>query len=140
MIIDAKNVVLGRLSSFAAKQLLLGNNIDVVNCEEAVVSGKKASIIANYVRRVDRKAPTKGPYLYRSPDFLVKKSIRGMLPFKRARGQEAYKHIKCHIGVPENLRNEKMITMEDAKSEKIQSTDFMKVKDICKQIGWSRYQ
>ena len=28
MIIDAKNVVLGRLSSFAAKQLLLGEEVD----------------------------------------------------------------------------------------------------------------
>ena len=63
MIIDAKNVVLGRLSSFAAKQLLLGEEVDIVNCEEAVVSGKRAPIVENYIRRVDRKAPTKGPYL-----------------------------------------------------------------------------
>ena len=45
MIIDAKNVVLGRLSSFAAKQLLLGEEVDIVNCEEAVLSGKRAPIV-----------------------------------------------------------------------------------------------
>jgi len=30
-----------------------------------------------------------------------------MLPFKRARGRDVYKNIKCHIGVPENLANER---------------------------------
>ena len=138
MIIDAKDAILGRLSSYAAKQILLGNKVDVVNCEEAVVSGKKAAILSQYIRRIDRKAPGKGPYLYRRPDMFVRRTIRGMLPFKRARGQDAYKNIKCYIGVPENLRNEKMMTLQDSTSEKIQSTDYMKVKDICRQIGWNR--
>lgn len=136
MIIDAKDAVLGRLSSFAAKQVLLGNKVDVVNCEEAVVSGKKQAILANYIRRIDRKAPTKGPYLYRRPDFFVKRTIRGMLPFKRARGREVYHNIKCHIGMPENLRNEKVTVLENASASKIHSTDHLKVKDVCKAIGW----
>ncbi len=135
MIIDAKDAVLGRLSTFAAKQLLLGYKIDVVNCEEAIVSGKKQSILENYIRRIDRKAPGKGPYLYRSPDFFVKRTIRGMLPYKRARGRIAYKNVKCHIGIPDNLRNEKTIVLE-ANASKLKSTDYLKVRDICKAIGY----
>ena len=135
MIIDAKDAVLGRLSTFAAKQLLLGHKIDVVNCEEAIVSGKKQSILENYIRRIDRKAPGKGPYLYRSPDFFVKRTIRGMLPYKRARGRIAYKNVKCHIGIPDNLRNEKTIVLE-ANASKLKSTDYLKVRDICKAIGY----
>jgi len=139
MIIDAKDMVLGRLGSFAAKQLLLGNKVDVVNCEEAIVSGKKQAILQNYLRRIDRKAPTKGPYLYRRPDFFVKRTIRGMLPFKRSRGRDAFKNIKCHIGVPESLKSEKPVMLENMSSAKIQSTDYLKVKDVCRQLGW-RYQ
>ena len=135
MIIDAKDAVLGRLSTFAAKQLLLGYKIDVVNCEEAIVSGKKQSILENYIRRIDRKAPGKGPYLYRRPDFFVKRTIRGMLPYKRARGRIAYKNVKCHIGIPDNLRNEKTIVLE-ANASKLKSTDYLKVRDICKAIGY----
>ena len=134
MIIDAKGMILGRLSSFVAKQVLLGNNVDVINCEEAVVSGKKANVFANYIRRVDRKAPGKGPYLFRRPDMFVKRTIRGMLPFKIARGQDAFKRIKCHVGVPEDLKSGKLISL-DASSEKIILTDYFKVKDICKAIG-----
>ena len=134
MIIDAKDIILGRLSSFVAKQVLLGNNVDVINCEEAVISGKKANVFANYIRRVDRKAPGSGPYLFRKPDMFVKRTIRGMLPFKRARGQDAYKKIKCHIGMPEDLKSEEIVKL-DATSEKIILTDYFKVKDICKAIG-----
>ena len=137
MIIDAKDAVLGRLSTYVAKQLLLGNKIDVVNCEEAIVSGKKQSILENYIRRIDRKAPTKGPYLYRRPDFFVKRTIRGMLPFKRARGRHAFGHIKCYIGMPENLKNEKAMILE-SNASKLHSTDYLKVKDICKAIGWKK--
>ncbi len=38
MIIDANNMILGRLASFAAKKALLGEKIDVINCEKAVIS------------------------------------------------------------------------------------------------------
>ena len=136
MIIDAKDAILGRLSSYAAKQILLGNKIDVINCEECVVSGKKAAILGNYMRRIDRKAPGKGPYFYRRPDMFVKRTIRGMLPFKRSRGIDSFRNIKCHIGVPENLRNEKTLNIESASVNRLHSADYLKIKDICKSVGW----
>ena len=136
MIIDAKDAILGRLSSYVAKQLLLGNEVDVVNCEEAVVSGKKQDVLANYIRRIDRKAPGKGPYFYRRPDIFVKRTVRGMLPFKRSRGQDAFKNIKCHIGVPEKFKNEKFSEIQGTNVKKLQSSDYLKIKEICRAVGW----
>ena len=135
MIINAKDTVLGRLSSFVAKQILLGNKVDVVNCEECVVSGKKNEILSRYIRRIDRKAPTKGPYFYRRPDMFVKRTIRGMLPFKRARGREAFKNVKCHIGVPDSMKSDKLFTLENSGIEKLRSTDYLKLKEICRSVG-----
>ena len=37
MIIDAKNLVLGRMATVVAKEALLGEKIDIINCEKAVV-------------------------------------------------------------------------------------------------------
>ena len=54
MIIDAKDAILGRVSSYAAKQALLGMKVDVVNCEECVVSGKKADVLDKYIRRIEK--------------------------------------------------------------------------------------
>jgi large subunit ribosomal protein L13 len=140
MIIDAKDAVLGRLCTYAAKHALLGNKVDVVNCEQAVVSGKKQPILQNYLRRIDRRAPTKGPYLYRKPDFFVKRTIRGMLPFKRARGRDAFKNVKCHIGVPESLKNEKMEIIDGIHADKLRIADYLKVKEVCRQIGWTGFE
>ena len=134
MIIDAKDAILGRLGTYVAKQALLGNKVDVINCEETLVSGRKHAILKEYIRRINRKAPGKGPFLYRRPDMLVKRTIRGMLPFKRARGREAFKNIKCHVGVPDNLKNEKHVRVESAGSEKL-GADYLKVRDICRAIG-----
>ena len=136
MIIDAKDSILGRLGSYVAKQVLLGNKVDVINCEECVVSGRKQAVLHEYIRRLHRKAPTKAPYFYRRPDMLVKRTIRGMLPFKRARGRDNFKNIKCHIGIPENLRNEKAIRIENASIDKLHSADCLKIKDICRAVGW----
>lgn len=135
MIIDAKDAILGRLSSYAAKQVLLGNKVDVVNCEECVISGRKHATLDEYKKKMHRKAPNKGPFFYRRPDMLVKRTIRGMLPFKRARGMDASKNVKCHIGVPENLKNEKALIIESASMGKLHSADYLKVKDICKFVG-----
>lgn len=134
MIIDAKDSILGRLGSYVAKQALLGNKVDVINCEEIIVSGKKQAVLHEYIRRLKRKAPTQAPYFYRRPDMLVKRTIRGMLPFKRSRGRDVFKNIKCYVGVPDNLKNENALVIESSKSDKLQ-TDFLKVKDICRAIG-----
>jgi large subunit ribosomal protein L13 len=136
MIIDAKDAILGRLSSYVAKQVLLGNKVDVVNCEECLVSGRKHATLDEYKRKMHRKAPNKGPFFYRRPDMLVKRTIRGMLPFKRARGMDAFKNIKCYIGTPENLKNEKALVIESASISELNSADYLKVKDICKSVGW----
>ena len=138
MIIDAKDAILGRLSSYVAKQILLGKKVDVINCEESVISGRKHAVIKEYVRRLHRKAPGKGPFFYRKPDLFVKRAIRGMLPFKKARGKDAFKNIKCHIGIPENLKNEKILSVGTAGIEKLQSSDYLKVKYICKAVGWKQ--
>jgi large subunit ribosomal protein L13 len=66
--------------------------------------------------------------------MFVKRTIRGMLPFRKARGKGAFKKIKCHVGVPEGLRSDRIIRL-DSTSEKIILTDHFKVKDICRAIG-----
>ena len=44
-VIDAKNLILGRMASIVAKRLLNGERIIIVNAEKAVISGKRLSIL-----------------------------------------------------------------------------------------------
>ena len=136
MIIDAKDRILGRLSSIVAHKALLGHKVDVINCEECCISGNKLTTLAVYVRRLDRKAPNKGPYFqYRRPDMFVKRTIRGMLPFKRSRGRVAYKNVICHVGVPESLKGQKPFEAKIESIERLSLADYVKIKNICKEVG-----
>ncbi|MBS3117609.1 50S ribosomal protein L13 [Candidatus Woesearchaeota archaeon] len=115
MIIDAKDTVLGRLATFAAKKALLGESVDVINSEKAVIIGRKEVILAKYKQRRARGGPHTGPYILRSPERLVKRTIRGMLPHKQEKGELALKKVRCYNGIPQSCVGKEAVTLENAK-------------------------
>lgn len=135
MIIDANNLILGRLGTYAAKKALLGEKIDIINCESCVITGKRNKIFEDYDNKLKRGIPSKGPFTRRMPDRFVKRAIRGMLPYQKGRGRIAFKNIKCYMGVPENLKNQKFDTIKNANVEKLPNLRYIKIKDICIHIG-----
>ncbi len=135
MIIDAKDLLLGRMGSYVAKQAMLGHKVDIINCSEAVISGSKQTIIAEYKQMYARGIPAKGPFHHAVPSKLVRRSIRGMLPYKKDRGREAYKNIHCHNGAPSTIQDQKVETLAKAHMGKLPYLKFMRVKDLCVQLG-----
>jgi large subunit ribosomal protein L13 len=113
-IIDAKGLILGRMASVVAKRLLNGEKIIIVNAENAVISGKRLSVIREKHEFLQVGHPKKGPIHPRRPDNIVKKVIRGMLPYKTPRGREALKRLRVHIGVPEEFKDKEMETIPEA--------------------------
>lgn len=134
--IDATNLVVGRMGGYAAKQALLGNTINIFNVEKAVMTGDQDYIVEKYYNlRAGIGRPQKGPFIPRSPDRFVRRQIRGMLPYKKSRGREALKRIKCFVGVPEEFKNKKLITLEAASVEKKRAFKITKISDVCKALG-----
>ncbi len=134
MILDATNLILGRMATAVAKKALLGEKIDIVNCENAVISGNKYQILERYKHRRERGIPAKGPFFPRTPERLVKRTIRGMLPYKQSKGDLAFKRIRCHIGIPEEMKNEKLQKVEKAKVEKLPNYNYITVKEVCESL------
>ena len=126
IVIDGKNAILGRLASYTAKQLLLGKEVRVVNCDEVVVSGNHSSIVREYSEaRKKGGASLQGPHFPREPEKIVKRTIRGMLPYKQGRGETGFKMVKCYNGVPSELEKVKKIV--SGKEKKIKT---IKLKDL----------
>ena len=100
LIYDGKDAIFGRLASAVAKDLLKGNSVDVINCDEIIVSGDKKLFAKKILakREMGSGGSMKGPKYPRVADRLVKRMIRGMLPRDRARGREAFKRLKCYVG------------------------------------------
>lgn len=137
MIINGDGLIVGRVGTVAAKKALLGEKIDIVNCENMVLTGKKKFILAYQLNKFKRGIHTKGPFVPRMPDRFVRRMIRGMLPYKQERGREAFKNIMCHIGVPEEFKDKKMETIKEAHVSKTKNLNYMKVGEIVKLIGGS---
>lgn len=134
-IYDGEGMVLGRLAARVAKDALLGEEVKVVNCEKIIVSGKKTTTFAQEKQRRARKGyPLKSAKLPRLADKYVRRSIRGMLPWKMSRGKEAFRRINCIVGVPADMSGE-MIKLKDSHSDKLPNLKYITVGEICKHLG-----
>jgi len=113
IIIDAKDTVLGRLASYAAKQSLLGKNVVVLNCDEAVITGPRTTVLEKYKQARARGGSTlKGPNFPREPFRLMKRTIRGMLSHRQKRGADALKRIICYNQTPPEYKDSELISIK----------------------------
>ena len=106
--IDASDQILGRLSSTIAKSLMNGDEIIIINSEKAIVTGEPKMIMEKYKTKVDRGDPFHGPHYPKTPEGMVKRSIRGMIPYKKSKGREAMKRFKAYRKNPKELKGEKI--------------------------------
>ncbi|MBD3164000.1 50S ribosomal protein L13 [Candidatus Woesearchaeota archaeon] len=134
MIIDAKNMIVGRIATVAAKKALMGGKIDIINCESAAVTGKKKFLYQEYSRKKNQ-GTFKGPFLPRMPDRFVKRIVRGMLPYKQEKGRKALKNIMCHIGIPKSLESRDTLKIENADISKTKNLNYLTVGEICRKLG-----
>lgn len=97
---DGENAVFGRIASVIAKDLLKGNEVDLINCEKMVISGDKKLLAEKILakREMGSGGSMKGPKYPRTAEKLVKRMIRGMLPRDRAKGRDALRRLKCFEG------------------------------------------
>jgi large subunit ribosomal protein L13 len=133
MKIDAKGLILGRMSTYVAKSLLKGEEVIIVNAEAAIVSGKRELVIKEYFDRRSKGKIRKGPYYPRPPDQILKHTVRGMIPYQKAHGREAFDRLKVYIGVPRNMVNDKFETIAGASSEGI--VEFVDLGEISRTLG-----
>ncbi len=100
VVYDASGQILGRLSSLTAKRLLEGEAVTIVNAEEAVITGSRQSILREYRQKRRVGSQRKGPYFPKRADRILKRTVRGMLPYQKPRGRAALKRLQVHLGTP----------------------------------------
>lgn len=133
-IIDADGLVLGRMCSVVAKDLLKGEEIVIVNAEKAIVSGNRNSIMEEYKRSRNQGKIRKGPYFPKMPDRILKRTVSRMMQHRKSHGKEAMSRLKVYIGVPEDLRDEKFEAIDLArKTGTLQK--YMSLGDISRELG-----
>ncbi|MEE9150902.1 MAG: 50S ribosomal protein L13 [Thermoplasmata archaeon] len=133
IVIDAENMILGRLASHVAKLLLNKTEVIIVNAEKAIISGSKKSIIDEYYGKRRVGTARKGPFYPRMPDKILKRTIRGMIPYKKASGKEALKRLRVYIGVPKELKDKELSTIPKANATG--KVKYMELGEVSRHLG-----
>jgi len=134
ILVNAENVIMGRLASFVAKKAIEGEQVTVVNAEKASITGSKDAAVKKLKVRLSlgsKGNPEKGPKFSRMPDQVLRMSVRGMLPWKSTRGKEAYGRIHVYIGIPSEFDGKRF---EEIPS-KGESRKSVELGTICKLLG-----
>ncbi|MCD6481123.1 MAG: 50S ribosomal protein L13 [Thermoplasmata archaeon] len=130
-VIDASDMPIGRLASLVAKRLLNGEEIFIVNAERAIINGNKEEIISRYRRKREiGGTKRKGPYFPKMPHMIIKRTVRGMLPYQQPKGRNAYKKLKVYIGVPDELKDKEMERLNLKKS-----VNYITLKELSEYLG-----
>ncbi|MDD3976599.1 50S ribosomal protein L13 [Methanomicrobium antiquum] len=134
-VIDATDLRLGRLASIVAKRALMGEEIAIINAENAVVSGAKARVLGDYDRKRRRGSREGGPFFPRRPEHIIKRTVRGMLPYKRQRGAEALKLVKIYVGVPVQFAEAEVEIIESAHIDGLSTPKYVTIGAVSKSLG-----
>ncbi|KAL0232338.1 hypothetical protein PCE1_002679 [Barthelona sp. PCE] len=141
IVVDCKGAVLGRLASYIAKELLNGQKVVLVRCEEAVQTGsfmRNKLKFLKYLRKHMRTNCRHGFYHHRSPSGIFTKTIRGMVPHTTKRGAAAMGRLQCFEGVPPQFDAVKRMVVPDAlKITRLDRTHKVTVlKRLSSEVGW----
>jgi large subunit ribosomal protein L13 len=120
------------VATVVAKTALSGKPVEIINAEKMLIKGKPKSVVKEWremFRIRDIAKPEKSPRLSRRPDMFVKRSIRGMLPRRTKRGEEALKRIKVYMG-DEGKKGERVWENKNPDARKIT------ILELCRALGW----
>lgn len=132
--IDGKEMIFGRVATYIAKRALLGEKVNIYNCEEIIITGSKQKIMEKYPKKARFTGQMgKGPFRPRRSDLFLKRHMRNMLPYKKPRGKQALARIKFHIGPPENKKE--LTKPEHADSKRLVTQKYLKIKELIKLLG-----
>ncbi|WWC66107.1 60S ribosomal protein uL13 [Kwoniella pini CBS 10737] len=142
IVIDGKGHLLGRLASIISKQILTGQKVTVVRCEEINVSGsffRNKLKYHNYLHKRHIVNPKKsGPFHFRAPSRILFKAVRGMVPHKTSRGAAALKRLELFEGVPPAQdKVKKMVVPAALRVLRLKpGRKFCTLKRISAEVGW----
>ena len=126
--------VLGRVAARAAKSALNGDQVFILNAERIVVSGNKKYLIDRYMQRIHRGESTHGPFYPKTSRGIVKRAVRGMLPYKTPRGRQAFKRVKVFEGVPQEFSKQDLEAPGKTK-EDFKTKNYLTIKQIVNRIS-----
>ena len=131
VVVDARDCILGRGASEVAQRALEGERVAIVNAEDAVITGDKEDVFETYRTRL-QLGSDRGPYSPKRPDTIFKRAVRGMLPYKKRRGREAFENVRVYVGNPYDDEAE---ILPDTSLDRLSNIRFVHLGEVSEQLG-----
>ena len=131
VVVDARDCILGRVASQVAQKAMDGQTVAVVNAEDAVITGSEDDVVSKFRKRVNLGSDS-GPYYPKRPDMIFKRSIRGMLPYKKDRGREAFENVRVYVGNP---FDEDADVLDDTSLDRLSNIRFVQLGEVSENLG-----
>jgi large subunit ribosomal protein L13 len=129
-VVDAQDCILGRVASQVAERTLDGERVAVVNAERAVITGREEQVTEKFLARRE-KGSDRGPVYPKRPDRIFKRSIRGMLPYKSARGRDAFENVRVYVGNPYDEAE----VLDGTSLDRLSNIKFVSLGEISESLG-----
>ncbi|XP_043835185.1 60S ribosomal protein L13a-like [Dromiciops gliroides] len=142
LVIDGWGHLLGHLTAIVAKQVLLGRKMVLVHWEGINISGNfyqnKLKYLAFFQKGMNTN-PSKGPYHFRAPSHISRRTIKGMLPHKTKHGQAALEHLKVFDGIPPPYNKwKRMVVPAALRVVRLKPTrKFAYLGRLAHEVGWN---
>jgi large subunit ribosomal protein L13 len=131
VVVDARDCIMGRVASEVAERALDGDSVAVINAERAVITGSEEDVVGTFQKRRELGSD-RGPAYPKQPDRIVKRAVRGMVPYKKPRGREAFENVRVYIGNPLDEDGE---IVEGTSLDRLSSIKFVQVGEISEKLG-----
>jgi large subunit ribosomal protein L13 len=132
LVVDAQDCILGRVASHVAERALDGETIAVVNAERAVITGREEQILEKFGTRREIGSD-RGPAYPKQPDRILKRSIRGMVPYKKPRGREALENVRVYLGNPYEDGDAEVL--DGTSLDRLSNIKFVSLGEISESLG-----
>merc|ERR550514_713010 len=144
VVVDCRGHLMGRLASTVAKELLNGQNVVLVRCDEANISGSFIRNKINFMHFLKKRMntnPDKGPFHHRAPSRMIWRVIRGMMPHKTDRGAIAMQRLKVFDGLPPPYDKLKRMVIPNALTvtRLKPKRKFCTVGRLSHEVGWKHF-
>jgi large subunit ribosomal protein L13 len=133
VVVDARDCILGRVASQVAELALDGQSVAIVNAEQSVITGREDAVMEKFKER-RRHGSDRGPMYPKRPDRIFKRSIRGMVPYKKPRGREALENVRVYVGNPNDQDAE---ILDDTSLDRLSNIKFVSLGDVSETLGAS---
>jgi large subunit ribosomal protein L13 len=77
----------------------------------------------------------RGPYFPKRSDMILRRTIRGMLPYKKAFGKAAFSRLRVYMGIPKELTDVEAETLNNAHKSRLSTIKVTDLEKVSQRLG-----